>query len=92
MTTVLTRFNLFMWLLRFCANHVMLVGIVADGILNQGKPLFYRAWNVRKPPVIDSTLKQPLMDSIMRVSAESNFFIFNSSSSPYGFVHHSIST
>ena len=34
----------------------------------QEKPLFYRAWRVRKPPIIDSVLRQPLMDSIMRVS------------------------
>ena len=34
----------------------------------QEKPLFYRAWRVRKPPIIDSVLRQPLMDSVIKVN------------------------
>jgi hypothetical protein len=34
----------------------------------QVKPAYYRSWHVRRPPAIDSALRQPLMDSIMRVS------------------------
>jgi len=41
--------------------------VEAFHIAAQEKPAFYRSWHVRKPPIIDSVLRQPLMDSVIKV-------------------------